>query len=676
MEALPESLRPPQLFSVSSHQLLKIPNLLISSHKLVANDVAQPNKEELDEALAKSRNYWYLLGSVAHAMRDNGLLPEYTDPRFSLRRVPRFQARPKRPVWHPSGASRDGLGSDVWSTWKVFHHQDCDGLKKEVTKFLRMRLASRKAVPVELDGQTFDTWIGTTEDTSTDSNCIGILALGWCYVLSARLIELRGEEANLSYTDSEAEFEDDITEDDITEDCSAAHNIDIGEVNDDVARWWSAILAPNQGWEAIVTRIQYKDRSEITPYISPWSVSRECATSFSIKHKRPATTSVFPLSAQKAFEVLSEFALLHDLGSQFSISLAVALMIPLHDYWQLTAHLPPLRMKERQAKPCPSTDSMSQSWKRYMEDIDYYMTLSSNQETMYAALCGCFWEPEVPCNLVSPWLHPVVNEVLRPSSMITARDQEIFALLCAIRRPSIGALCIGAIVTGLGPKILRRIEDGNPPVDDNTFAWTGTLQCYLDLTGVGSYTLEDSEYILRQDIWRLLHLPTTDPDDDNFNRRPFSPWAPCGKSLIKHCALRVTPHLKCPRHEYQYDHLKWDLEDGCTLDDYGYSRELSTSPPKALYEIVDGVAKISFEQKELDNEQEESQRASFQAFLWLAVNDEGVPTEPVYQDEWVKEAWFDDEEEDSDDDDDRSSKVTKEKLKVQTEVESWLASNS
>ncbi|KAJ5345673.1 hypothetical protein N7452_003677 [Penicillium brevicompactum] len=635
MEALPESLRPPQLFS------------------LVANDVAQPTKEELDEALAKSRNYWYLLGSVAHAMRDNGLLPEYTDPRLSLRRVPRFQARPEETVWHPSGASRDGLGSEAWSTWKVSNHRDCDGLKKEVTKYLRMKLASGKAVPVKLDGQTFCTWIGTTEETPTDSNYIGVLALGWCYVLSARLIELRGEEATLSYTDSEAEFEDDSTVD-----CSEAYKIDIGEVDDDIARWWSAILAPNQGWEAIVTQIQWEGKSTITSHTR----HRLC----------------FPLSAEKAFRALSEFALLHELGSQFSISLAVALMIPSQDYWQLTARLPPLRIKEGQTKPCPSIDSMPQSWQRYMEDIDYYMTLSSNAETMWAALCGCFWEPEVPCNLVSPWLHPVVNEVLSSSSMITAGDQEIFALICAIRRPSLSALCIGAIMTGLGSKILQRIENGNPPVDDNAFAWTGAPQCYLDLAGVGSYTLKDSEYILRQDIWRLLHLPTTDPDDDNFNRRPFSSWPPCGKSLIKHCALRVIPHLKCPRHEYQYDHLKWALEEGCTLDDYGYSRELSTSPPRALADVVDGVAHLSFEQKELDDYQDESRKASFQAFLWLAVNDEGVPTEPVYQDEWVKRSWClneQEDEEDSDDDDDRSSKVMKEKIKVQTEVESWLASN-
>lgn len=56
-----------------------------------------------------------------------------------------------------------------------------------------------------------------------------------------------------------------------------------------------------------------------------------------------------------------------------------------------------------------------------------------------------------------------------------------------------------------------------------------------------------------------------------FNRWPQAPWAPCGKSLPKNCALRVTSHLKCARHEYQYHHWNWELEEGPTIEDLGVS---------------------------------------------------------------------------------------------------------
>ncbi len=34
---------------------------------------------------------------------------------------------------------------------------------------------------------------------------------------------------------------------------AATITIDIGDVDEDAARWWAAILAPDQGWKAVVS---------------------------------------------------------------------------------------------------------------------------------------------------------------------------------------------------------------------------------------------------------------------------------------------------------------------------------------------------------------------------------------------------------------------------------------
>jgi len=93
---------------------------------------------------------------------------------------------------------------------------------------------------------------------------------------------------------------------------------------------------------------------------------------------------------------------------------------------------------------------------------------------MMATLCGSLWEPGVPCNMVSPWLHPALKEVLGGDS---AQDQEILALMCAVRRASISALWIGAAIGGLGPWILRNVKGGLDTLPWIQMALPGLAAC-------------------------------------------------------------------------------------------------------------------------------------------------------------------------------------------------------
>ncbi|KAJ5594846.1 uncharacterized protein N7459_001054, partial [Penicillium hispanicum] len=619
---------------------------------VVGKDSAQPTTEEIEAALKESRKYWFKLASWAYAQRDNGLAPDDIDPRQALRRVPKFQARPKKLQDRPFGASPVlSLCLETSCTWKVSANADCSALEREVSRFAMLQLGAGDSVPFKLNGEVFQSWTGTIEEGGHGANYLGVLTLGWCYILSARLVELRGEGAFMRYTKVKAECNSDPRLD-----RPSAHLLDIGEVDEDVARWWSALLAPGEGWEAFVTR-------DPADFVAPWSIIRTCETTFFIKHKTLSPDSNSgPLSSKKAFEVLAEFALSHQLGSQFSIALATALTIPLHRYYTLTARLPfPKPMCGK--KSSHSVEAMPPMWLRLMEELPYYMTLSCNPELMMSILCGSFWEPGVPCNLVSPWLHPVLNEVLGGLPIKSGHDQEVLGLMCAIRRPSI-------IISGLGPTILEMVKMGMPPLDHNGFAWTGCPQSFMDISGSGPYTSETPSFIMRQDVWRLLHLPTIENDDLNFRHRPFAPWAPCGKSPTKNSALRVMSHLECPRHEYQYDYWNWELEDGAVIKDYGFSRDLSTSQPKSLCALPSVEASTSFKEMDFDVDQKASQNASWDIFHWLFVNGEGVPPEEIYHDDWIKGAWDDESDSEVDEPDDRNLQGSDNKF--QHRVPPWL----
>src|SRR4051794_18873574 len=109
------------------------------------------------------------------------------------------------------------------------------------------------------------------------------------------------------------------------------------------------------------------------------------------------------------------------------------------------------------------------------QELPYYMALSCNPEAVISSLCGMFWEADVTCNMVSPWLHPILNEVPEAKGIMDTPGlyHEILALVCCFHRPRISALWLGAVASGLTPAILRRVGRGKPPLDSNAFPWTG-----------------------------------------------------------------------------------------------------------------------------------------------------------------------------------------------------------
>ncbi|KAL4888243.1 hypothetical protein BDV59DRAFT_211432 [Aspergillus ambiguus] len=607
-------LRPPQLSSIVRD-----------------NNVLQLEDQQLEDALENSRKYWYQLASLAYGLRGSGLIPEFTNPCHALHKIPRLQLRSKKFHVRPFGTSpTPGLCLEASATWKLPAYPVCDRLEQEITRSALLQVGTGTPIQLGFNENIFSFWSGSKEENAIGPNYLGILAMGWCYILSARLIEIQGDGASMRYTSCKTGDSNDSV---------PCHHqtfvVNVGEADENVVGWWTAVLAQKGGWKAVVRRTPKRE------FLAPWSISRTDDMCFSIKHKGLSSSSApSPLSSRRAFDALTEFARLHGLYSQVPIALAMALTIPTHQYYRSVGKIPLPKATGARTLNAP-VEIIPSLWTSLEEDLPYYMTLSCSPEVMMSTFSGAFWESDIPCNLVSPWLHPVLKEVLGETSDIKVRESEVLAYIGSIRQPRFSAFWFGAIASGLGPEIIRRVGGGRPPLDPLAYPWTGYPQSFMDIAGSGPYICDDQEYISRADVWRLMHLPSNEEDNTCYQYRPNTPWEPCGASHIKDCALRVKSHLQCSRHEYQYDHWNWSLEDGTIYHDHGYSKQPALTSSDFLLNISDIKAPKVFERTYLD--QRASREASLEIFRWFSISGEGLPPESIYQDDWLKEIWDDEE---------------------------------
>lgn len=186
--------------------------------------------------------------------------------------------------------------------------------------------------------------------------------------------------------------------------------VDIGDVQNDAARWWASILAHGEGWSASITR-------NGTTYKSPWSYYLQVPQNFRLR--RNESTAVTPSSlddmapsSTSAMKFLAHFCAIHNIRGQCSAALAAALLFPSlkGSIARLPFPKPPeerihsilsdLNPLDQSNIPATFTDVVFQESSR----IPYYMTLSCNTFGMRAVLCGTFFDPETFCNQVSVWL--------------------------------------------------------------------------------------------------------------------------------------------------------------------------------------------------------------------------------------------------------------------------------
>ena len=601
------------------------------------NDQLQPSQEELEIATTQARNYWH--GAAEDAM-SHKISPRHFNLQDMLKKVPAIPERLGRIYAYPTGSNKKGMFIEASSSWHVSSHDDCGiDAKKRIIR-TDVQIGTQEPTRYRLDGCCFCIWPQAGKQNAT--NYLGILVLGWSYVLSARLVEMQGRGgAAVSYTDSMAAGYSINAEDQYP----PSTPIFVGHVDQAVARWWAAILAPHQGWIATVSRAGHET------YQAPWAVFLDETPRLSIDWRKTESLiqhkiEANPPSSSKALGILADFSSQHNLGPQFSAALAAALLLPTHSFYGTIARLPfPKRIEDDRWDP--SAKGAEVECGAISEELPYYMTLSCNPSVVMSSLCGTFWNPDISCNLVSPWLHPIIHEVPNGKGIanVPGRYHEILAFVGARRCPPLSALWLGAAASSLVPKILTFVESGTPPLTDNAFPWTGCQQSFMDTPGLGPYFTPNSSGrdITRADVWLLRFLPSVVDDDLYYECRPFTPWKPVGRTCRQNCDLRVRAHQDCQRHSLLYQHWNWKLEGGSTIMDQGYRGD-ATEEVRLGHSAKDKQLKNTiFPTLPLPAEQIASQNASRTILQWATVNGEGVPLEGVYQDEWVRDFLQDDD---------------------------------
>ncbi|KAJ5922904.1 hypothetical protein N7516_010607 [Penicillium verrucosum] len=163
------------------------------------------------------------------------------------------------------GVEKDSIFLEGYATWTVSppnkrlnHNCDLPSIKK--TSPRKVYIGESCPAVCNLSNVYLSGWPGLQQLTNSAGNYLAMFVLGWSYILSVRLIELRRRttEDRVVYTDDMAQWNP-------AHDANSGDYFELDIGGDSVAevRWWAAILAGGRGWQATLTR-----GSEA--YFPPW----------------------------------------------------------------------------------------------------------------------------------------------------------------------------------------------------------------------------------------------------------------------------------------------------------------------------------------------------------------------------------------------------------------------
>ncbi|KAL9015507.1 MAG: hypothetical protein Q9185_007097 [Variospora sp. 1 TL-2023] len=591
------------------------------------NKPLQPTPAERDATFSSASRYWSYEANASVREIKSGLNLKRFDIRHMLGRVPPIPDRARYGLLKPSSLA---------STWRVTGSEDCEVNGKPVhIPPVQLRLFISTPTKVTLDGNSFRKWMEF--DGDDQPNLLAIIALAWSYILSTRLVELQGRDGSMiTYTDTTAPL------------CRgderlSSFSVDVGNVDSRRIRWFAAILAPGSGFQVI------SHQGDGHRYHSPWALS--LATQKSYFHIRPGkdyqdleVSGRTPLNSYEALHSLVDSCNREGVSKhQLHAALATALLFPTHNYLNVHPALPHPTAGNPSSSPIkPSCEDADQLF----NDLPYYITLSCGGDIINSTLCGVFWNPQVPSNLASPWLQPLMDlKGMKSVQSTTGCYAEVLAMICARRAPNVAFLSIGAATSGLTSTILEQVRTGQPPLERHAYAWTGVPQSFMDIAGEGKYyeTHCSQTYIRRSDCWRLRRLPPIVDDDLHYRIGPFTPWEPPGHALMKNCPLRVQVHKDCNRHALVYEFSTWYFSNECTLED-NLGRDMLI--PHIFNNDLPPQEADFFRDLQFADNENTSVDATIASFRWVLDNGEGRPPEDAYKDQWLHN--IDDADSDSD----------------------------
>ncbi|PYI31171.1 hypothetical protein BP00DRAFT_301121, partial [Aspergillus indologenus CBS 114.80] len=426
----------------------------------------------------------------------------------------------------------------------------------------------------ELSDEYVPKWPGFQSFPRSSGNFLCLCVLGWSYIFSARLVELRGitPEDNIAYSSNTTEL---VTVDDKSS--TNGFDLEVDDIESDEARWWAAILATGSGWHATLIR-----KNEI--HYSPW----ECHLAQS--PFRLCTGPGVPLSSlqdskppssAEAQKYLLKFARSRHCFDQLIAAFVVTLTIPSHSRFGASVILPK-PAQDNVMSPDQGVEMAFADKLPTPEEIPHFMALSCISNAISSSLSGCFFEPGIPCNLASEWLNPPLKDIL-PSLLKQKRYHDIICTV-SYRRPIIAPLWLGAVISGLAPRIFLVCRSYLPPISLEAAVWTKSPQSFIDpkhhrrakvLNGIG-----DEKRISREDEYRLLYL--TDTKSETYRSPPLSPYPPFGSVKLEETSIEVRLHAQCD-HRLRYVSWIWKGTSGKGFKEALLDESLSESATRNVF---------------------------------------------------------------------------------------------
>ncbi|KAG9780210.1 hypothetical protein KCU88_g3774, partial [Aureobasidium melanogenum] len=500
-----------------------------STHEPSGDDPLRPSAKEASAVLKKSQRHWGALLACARAA--DSLPASCANIHSLLHETPALPGADVdvEEIVDSKKESLDLVGYSVWGLGST----KCD-LSNETksSRAVEVQIGTSEPQFCTLSTEATLQWTGFQgfRAQRKTGNYLCALVLGWSYVLSARLVELRRKSGNdrITYTEAQAPL---ITgEQPFSEGDGVA--ISVGKADPGACRWWAAVLAGGCGWKAVLHRSGHD-------FHAPWACHLKFNNDEQIKfyHSPSTDSSSFatakPPSSTQALQHLMDFAKLHDVVDQLLAAFAGALTLPPRQRYGAPVVLPQL------VAALPKKEKIRVTLARLLpsaSDLPHFMAFSCVSMAVFSCLGSSLWQPGIACNLVSEWLYPIWQQAL--PELRREKRSDIIVRMMAMRRPSVAPLWLGSAITGSLPIFLDYHNGYGGPILLETVEWAKAPQSFMDpgYHRKAPVKVEKGQkYICREDEMRLLYI--SNRQSSQYQHLPLVPFPPIGSSRIKSTAI-------------------------------------------------------------------------------------------------------------------------------------------
>lgn len=544
------------------------------------------------------------------------------------------------------GAS--ATGASIWGTTKA----GCDPGLPSFRQPVHIRVAVTEPISLSISemGEAKPAYASCF---ARDNDYLAMLILAWTYILSARWTEIMPGSCTLAYTEDRAPYHDGMSK---RKDKQNPMSVHIGNATPEEVRWWAAVLAPGQGWQARMTLEQ-------NTFLSPWSVHlQQTSLGFVLLH----TPDDFPLSHpaasfSDASTYLHNFCTRRSIIDQSYAALASVLLLP-SKRGLSTLRLPTPRFSDTGDAIDPLLrcidGKLLDDWIPKDHHMDKLLALSCNTRSIRPMLLSAFYEPRIGCNAVSPWLQGTLAAI----EHLAGQNPYIVGRMCMERAPQVAFLWLGSLVLGLQERLLQDVRFGQIPIDLPSAAWSGTVQSFIQQPV--SKPLVTDGFVSRADECRLLFLSQS----GHHARMPVCQWKPFGATPFEDVDIEVRRHKGCEVHQLQYRGILWDCEDGKSGFQSSQEADSQNLSDGSLAKAPGDTEPVRISFEDLDRDREAiSENATRNIFGWLRFDGYARHEEDIWKHEWF---YMSESDEDDIEDDETTSGASPELL---PRIKSWLS---